>query len=84
MTTAAYDNNQLDPLADALTALANANIINRPSDPAQELEYAAVSAAVAQAVALERIATLLESLLEIYKDSTEAEDLLNNARIWGS
>ena len=82
--TTAHDNNQFNPLADALTALANANIINRPSDPAQELEYAAVSAAVAQAVALERIASLLESLLASYTDSTEAEDLLRTARIWGS
>jgi hypothetical protein len=75
-------NNQ--SLADALTALANANIISRPSDPAQELEYAAVSAAVAQAVALERIASLLESLIDSIAESNAADSLERTARIWGS
>jgi hypothetical protein len=84
MTTPAYDSARLDPLADALTALANANIISRPSDPLEELHYATVAATVAQAVALERIAECMESFLEAYTDTLTAATVERSARIWGS
>ena len=50
----------------------------------REFYDAPVYAAIAQAQALTRIATLLESFLEAYTDTLTADSLERTARIWGS
>lgn len=48
----------------AKIAALNANLISRPTDPEEELRYATMHAAVAQAEAMTRIAEVLETMLE--------------------
>ena len=51
-------------LQEAQRAAVNANMFARPCDPAEEMQYALMFAALAQAEALTRIAEVLEQHLD--------------------
>lgn len=72
---------QQTTLQQAQQAAKNAAIVGRPNDPAEEMAFAMMFAAVAQAEAFTRIAECMETLVE---ELATPGELAESVQVWGA